>query len=100
MDALATIPASRRRIEVETGVEKGGAVAVSIRDNGVGFKSDGRQLFEPFYTTKDQGLGLGLALCSTIVDAHGGTLTLENCELGGAMAKLALPAEEYRIAAQ
>ncbi len=100
MDALATIPASRRRIEVETGVEKGGVVTVSIRDNGVGFKSDGRQLFEPFYTTKDQGLGLGLALCSTIVDAHGGTLTLENCKRGGAIAKLALPAEEYRIAAQ
>lgn len=102
MDAMASISAGRRRVEIRTGVDKSGFVTVSIRDNGIGIKGDEKRLFEPFYTSKEQGLGLGLALCSTIVVAHGGTLTLTNHHRGGAVAVLSLPppVEEYRVAAQ
>ena len=75
-------------------------VEVSIRDRGPGIKpADERRLFEPFYTTKEQGLGLGLALCSTHVAAHGGHHTLGTHPGGGAVATFALPAGQCLMAA-
>ena len=100
MDAMAPIPANRRRIEIRTGFDHRGYLGVSIRDSGAGIKSGEKRLFEPFYTTKEHGLGLGLALCATIVEAHGGTLTLTNHDCGGAVAALSLPVQEYRVAAE
>jgi C4-dicarboxylate-specific signal transduction histidine kinase len=101
MDAMTATPAGRRRIAIRTAIDQTGCIAVSIRDRGTGIKPvDQGRLFEPFYTTKSQGLGLGLALCSSIVGAHGGKLTLANHQDGGAVAAFALPAEEYLVAAQ
>ena len=58
------------------------------------------RVFEPFYTTKERGLGLGLTICTTILQAHGGRLSLTNDDGGGAVAVLTLPAQEMLIAAQ
>ena len=95
MDAMASTPIAQRSILISTGGAQAGMVDVLVRDRGHGIrpKENGR-LFEPFYTTKNHGLGLGLALCSTIIQAHHGRLTLVNDERGGAIAKFSLPVQQ------
>ena len=68
------------------------AVAVSVRDAGTGLPAelDGT-LFMPFVTTKAQGMGLGLAVCRTIVSAHGGKLWADSNPGGGATFHVMLP---------
>jgi len=95
MDAMASTPLEQRSILISTRASETGTVDVLVKDRGHGInpKVNGR-LFEPFYTTKDHGLGLGLALCSTIVEAHQGRLTLVNGEGGGAVAGFSLPVQK------
>lgn len=65
-------------------------ITVSIRDNGPGL-AEGLLLFEPFTTTKPDGLGLGLSICRTIIDAHGGRMTGSPVDGGGAEFTLSIP---------
>lgn len=68
------------------------AVSIGITDNGVGIEEDAAQhLFEPFWTTKPAGTGLGLAISYRIVEAHGGTLTVESPPGGGCRFVITLP---------
>jgi PAS domain S-box-containing protein len=98
MDAMASTPTAQRSILISTRGTKTGMVDVLVKDRGHGIrpKENGR-LFEPFYTTKAHGLGLGLALCSTIIEAHQGKLTLVNGEGGGAVAGFSLPAHQPAV---
>lgn len=98
MDAMASTPIGQRFIFVSTRTAQTGTVDVLVKDrgHGIGPKENGR-LFEPFYTTKDNGLGLGLTLCSTIIQAHQGRLDLINEEGGGAMAIFSLPIQQPAI---
>jgi signal transduction histidine kinase len=67
-------------------------VEVVVHDNGPGVDPAAiDRVFEPFYTTKPSGLGMGLAICRTIVNAHGGRLWAENHPGGGAVFTIALP---------
>ncbi|MBX9647979.1 MAG: PAS domain-containing protein [Xanthobacteraceae bacterium] len=101
MDAMASMPAAARCVTISTRANRARAIEVYVRDRGPGLKpTTGHKLFEPFYTTKDHGLGLGLAICSTIVQAHGGQINLANDEAGGARAAFWLPAQEDLMAAQ
>ncbi|HWU94589.1 MAG TPA: ATP-binding protein [Sphingomonas sp.] len=81
-----------RRIEISTWTE-GAGVRIRIADSGPGISAGVREhLFEPMVSTKVDGMGLGLAISQTIVDAHEGTLTIEPPEPGeGAVFVLALP---------
>ena len=100
MDAMASTPNADRLITARTRMANG-AVEIRIRDRGLGIKPDERpKLFKPFYTSKDHGLGLGLAISSTIAGAHSGALTLDNHADQGAVAVLSFPVHEFSVAAK
>ena len=84
MDAMAETPPARRRVTISTEV-RAADVEVSVRDTGTGLPAQiNGTLFTPFVTTKAHGLGIGLTITRTIVDAHGGTIDAHNNPEGGA----------------
>lgn len=85
---------SDREIALATGSDADGAIWFRLRDSGPGVAPDhlGR-IFEGFFTTKEDGMGIGLAICHSIVGAHGGSITVENRPGGGAEFRVALPGE-------
>jgi len=64
---------------------------VAVRDTGSGLSKDQLRLFEPFYTTKPDGLGMGLPICRSIIEAHGGRLWATPNEARGAVFQFSLP---------
>ena len=67
-------------------------VLVAVRDSGLGFAPENvDRIFESFYTTKPGGLGIGLSICSSIIEAHGGRLRASANELRGATFQFTLP---------
>jgi len=89
-DAMAANAPGRRRLHLHTMLCEG-RVRASTRDEGVGLPEDVEQIFQPFHTTKAHGLGMGLAICRSIVAAHQGRLWAESCPEGGAVFHLELP---------
>jgi signal transduction histidine kinase len=90
VQALGTL--SEGRIEVRTATADDGAVLFSIHDSGPGIAEENLdRIFDSFFTTKSDGMGIGLAICQSIVAAHGGTLTASNHVAGGAFFRFSLP---------
>jgi two-component system sensor kinase FixL len=89
MEAMAH--ADERRLTVRTATS-GNGLEVVVEDSGGGFQVAEAALFEPFFTTKPSGMGLGLSICRTIVEAHGGELSASN-GARGACFRLVLPGE-------
>ncbi len=92
MDAVANQPAENRKVWLRAREVGGDCVEIAVSDSGPGIDPSvvGR-IFEPFFTTKPAGMGMGLSVSRTIVDAHGGKLWVENVPGGGAVFRVALP---------
>ena len=91
-EAMTAVPSDARCLAIHAGCDGNGDILVSMRDSGPGFPSGMvEQLFEPFFSTKAEGTGMGLAIARSIVEAHGGTLSGENCDDGGACFTVHLP---------
>ncbi|HEY4469986.1 MAG TPA: MASE4 domain-containing protein [Stellaceae bacterium] len=82
----------RRVLTLSTKLTSDRMTEISVADTGPGVSADIRaRLFEPFVTTKESGLGIGLSICRVIVEAHGGKLTAEDNPAGGAIFRFTIP---------
>ncbi|MBI1847428.1 MAG: GAF domain-containing protein, partial [Candidatus Rokubacteria bacterium] len=85
LEAMRESPARDRRLVIRTLGDGAAVAAVAVQDSGPGIsEKDADRIFEPLYTTKAAGIGMGLAIARTIVDAHGGRLEAANNADGGA----------------
>jgi signal transduction histidine kinase len=98
-DAMSAEPGQSHRLVLATDRTGNDGLAVTVADNGGGIPDNLRdRLFEPFVTTKAQGLGLGLTVSRSILSAHGGKIWCQNNASGGAIFGFSLPAIERRTA--
>src|SRR5204863_7226995 len=75
-DAMSDVPPDRRQLTIESKRATAGEVEICVSDSGPGFPVEVlARLFEPFQTTKANGVGLGLVICCSILRSHGGRLT-------------------------
>jgi signal transduction histidine kinase len=95
LDALDNQPFEARTISISTRPENSNGAIISISDSGGGIPADKIQaIFAPFHTTKPKGVGLGLAICKSIIEAHGGRIWAANNPEGGAIFSFILPSDE------
>lgn len=91
-DAMADLAPADRRIEIETNIAANGSRMLSISDRGSGLSAELREAaFRPFVSGKAKGMGLGLAICRSIAEAHGGTLKFDDEAAEGTRIILSLP---------
>ncbi len=93
--AMKEVPPALRKLLIRTTLHNGKSVKVSVTDSGVGIAENNvDRLFEPFYTTKADGLGMGLSISRTIIKAHGGAIWAENNDECGATFHFTLPLDQ------
>jgi two-component system, LuxR family, sensor kinase FixL len=94
-DAMRGIAVKFRKVTLATDRNGDGTVQVFVRDTGPGIPEEVRErLFDQFFTTKEDGLGMGLAIVRSIIEAHHGTIAAKNLEDGGAEFCFTLPTRE------
>jgi signal transduction histidine kinase len=92
LDAMRDTPVANRTVAIATRENGDGTLGISVRDYGLGISEEMRErLFDPFFSTKTEGLGMGLAIVRSIIESHGGTITAENANGGGARFEFVLP---------
>jgi signal transduction histidine kinase len=94
IQAMSGVGEGARELQISgDAVPSEGGVRVGVRDTGPGLSPESlSRLFEPFYTTKPEGMGMGLSICRSIIEAHGGRLWAAPCEPQGALFQFTIPA--------
>jgi PAS domain S-box-containing protein len=93
IEAMRHVGEEERELLISTRSEPDG-VLVEVRDSGPGFAPEVLEsVFEPFYTTKPEGMGMGLSICRSIIEAHGGRLWAIPCEPRGALFQFTIPTD-------
>ncbi|MBR1252601.1 HAMP domain-containing histidine kinase [Bradyrhizobium sp. AUGA SZCCT0240] len=96
MDAISEAESRKREISVTTNLS-GAFVEIRVGDTGPGIPAENlNKVFDPFFSTKPQGMGMGLAIVRTIVEAHHGKISAENRPSGGALFTIRLPIARVR----
>jgi C4-dicarboxylate-specific signal transduction histidine kinase len=93
IDSICDASTPRRQVTVAAHAVDASEVEIIVTDSGAGLSPEAEaRLFEPFFTTKSSGMGMGLSVSRTIVEAHGGRLCAQNQNQGGAVFRVILPA--------
>ena len=93
VQAMGAVADRTREVLITTTQTEPNAVCLGVQDTGPGLSAETLpRLFEPFYTTKPNGMGMGLAICRSIVETHGGRLWATACEPHGALFQFIIPA--------
>ena len=94
IQSMSGVEDGNRELQISTVSIEPEGVCVAVRDTGHGLRSESLpRLFEPFYTTKPDGMGMGLSICRSIIEAHGGRLWATGCEPRGALFQFTIPAD-------
>ena len=92
IESMASLDRQPKQILIRSALPNPGELLVSVADTGPGIDAvHANRLFAPFFTTKPQGIGMGLPICRSIIEAHGGRLWAENNDSGGAVFHFMLP---------
>ena len=92
VEAMSSVSEGARELRIGTGPDAAGGVLVTVQDSGPGLHSESvDRLFDAFYTTKPGGMGMGLAICRSIVEAHGGQIWAARAAGPGATVQFTLP---------
>jgi hypothetical protein len=95
VEAMSSVDEGARELSINTGQSGTNGVVVAVRDSGPGIDPERRgRVFDAFYTTKSSGVGMGLSICRSIIDAHGGRLWAEANQPRGAVFQFTLPSQE------
>jgi C4-dicarboxylate-specific signal transduction histidine kinase len=92
IEAMTAVTDRRRMLWVQSQVDESGDVLVTVRDSGTGFGSEGDRVFTPFFTTKANGMGMGLPISRSLVESHAGRLWARPNSPHGAIFSFTLPA--------
>jgi PAS domain S-box-containing protein len=94
IQSMSGVEKGNRELHISTVSIEPEGVCVAVRDTGHGLRPEILpRLFEPFYTTKPDGMGMGLSICRSIIEAHGGRLWATRCEPRGALFQFTIPSD-------
>jgi signal transduction histidine kinase len=99
IDAMGSVTEHPRVLRVKSETDESDAVVITVEDSGAGIDPKGTdRIFDMFYTTKSHGMGIGLAICRSIIEAHGGRISASSGNPHGSVFRVVLPTCELRAA--